>query len=804
MLLPVVLPPDFIAPGNFNFNYLFPGPPYMNRRQKEKWIPHTFDGCNANQREVNDIQLHIIGYHGILDRIVNLLAKLAACNYDGWRAAIPLHLHTEAEQSREKMIFLRSLRWEHGPLIVHNEHESMFFDSIGGNAGNNTIYILLEETTLLDPSYFQWLLASLYHYGKNPKCRDAQLIGYSLHPFSASGVTGLNNRSSTKTNALLLSNQPSLLGGAYWANHLVEFGRFLRFRTNFFDKNGTCNAAPKSFEILSLSQGNFPSFGNPAGKVFPNGWKQLMREYMFGRNLLMLYPCHPHVPAGELRNVNQRTIPKLGQNFNTSKSRTYFPEYGKLDIFGADSKRTSKERLAAQGALLLSNFANAYPTCIAPLLSAWTSHKWQTHQRSTTSYPEICVADLYTSSASHALAFNHTRKNDWKDRRKFFLFEPQYGINNQLLAIVKAYAWANALGRTLVLPPLFFPRASNFNNSRNATATEWIDFDHFFKISGNGFRKNVRFLSRGIDQNPISFFKFRDLKQNPSRLLLISKEALFDNSSTLLMSALDVVEYDIVNLRHIFDHKVSWQKVRHLLGGCQDAVLAFDGMFFTDMEDIRPWTIWPDVLKLNKRIMAEISVMKDKLSEALGTNDYNCYHVRSGDFEKVCKRMEKPTPLDRQIIPKDYFEVVEEQGALCWVTAQDVCAALQEDDIPGLILSDNPLALEDRLDKVPVHSKTSRWVANNLPMGWEKDSPESKLLALVVEQELCAAAKVAVLNQLSTVSWRIQKLRRDKDFRYWKKKRSFLHLRAVGFLLFSAMALTLKVFKSSKSWSWAS
>jgi hypothetical protein len=49
-----------------------------------------------------------------------------------------------------------------------------------------------------------------------------------------------------------------------------------------------------------------------------------------------------------------------------------------------------------------------------------------------------------------------TRKNE---RPKNLMYQPQYGVDNQIVAFTHASSLAASLGRTLIAPPLQFPSA---------------------------------------------------------------------------------------------------------------------------------------------------------------------------------------------------------------------------------------------------------------------------------------------------------------------------------------------------------
>lgn len=92
-----------------------------------------------------------------------------------------------------------------------------------------------------------------------------------------------------------------------------------------------------------------------------------------------------------------------------------------------------------------------------------------------------------------------------------------------------------------------------------------------------------------------------------------------------------------INLRHLFEKKVpSAKEVRQYLGGCQDEVLTFEGMFFADIRRVDKYTLATYVTSLSNSAYDMYEVIQNKLYGQLGSKDYTCFHVRLGDFIEVC------------------------------------------------------------------------------------------------------------------------------------------------------------------------
>jgi hypothetical protein len=124
-------------------------------------------------------------------------------------------------------------------------------------------------------------------------------------------------------------------------------------------------------------------------------------------------------------------------------------------------------------------------------------------------------------------------------------------------------------------------------------------------------------------------------------------------------------------------------------------------------------------------------------------------------------------------VPKDYFQTA--QIFLCYVTPEKLASAIVKNGYPALIMSDNPSELTEMLSGLSMKTLTSEWVAQAVKELVEGEISHAALalFSLIVEQELCSDARVAVLSRFSTVSQRVISLRRGEGYQYWRKQTGY-------------------------------
>lgn len=820
------------------YNHKYADPridPYSPRKFEplvpdSRGTPNVVYGCAASQqqqqqRQVDGIQLHVIGWRRA-QSLQTLLRQLEHANYQGWDDPVSLHIHIDGGASQAVLDLVQpplhntSQRlWTHGPVSVRVADENvglrvMWFDSLGPaakQAGNNTLLITFEDDTRVSPAYFQWILANIDAYGQTPACRDANLVGFSLSPILLQELEkpfyrwdarkAMGSRFDNENrHSSYLTVVPSSWGAAYWSNIWQEFDAFARFRMQepfYHDSNEESSIS--DYSQLQLTPG-YLYVPRARSNVWPKSWKRFMVDFMYARGYVMMYPCLPQQRglATALQENGEHVVQSTNKNARVADlvreaeldwpNMGTLPPYGELAVFDLFLQTSTKEEVARDGAKFMDSVyqkCQVGPSLCQQLIDLWARPNWKPNQ-DPTSNPGICVPDLYTSAKA------------WQDRpapptasdEKYLLFEPQYGANNQLHAVVEAYYWARVLERRLVLPPLFLPRVSAYAEVDQAALTEGLPMKDFLYISDIDLPTlfsgtKVSFPNQALE--PIGFAAFLELSINrPWRIIRTNREASFDKATSTLLKAFawDDDEEDpavpVVNLRHLHSKTLTMNTVRHHYSGCDDQVLAFDGMFFNNIEGINPRELMPDVISMSPSTKQVYDIVKNKLEEKLGTDNYACYHVRLGDFATMCDVLENP---ERNLevskhLPSSYLRTAQEFA--CAVSPDELRVALVKNGYPSLIMSDSPDQLVEALSDSNIKYVTSTWVTETVLEVLQQRQQEQlfappttthalQLYSLIVDQELCSHAQYAVLNRFSTVSQRVISLRRGSKFDYWTR-----------------------------------
>lgn len=788
----------------------------------ETGLPNVLHGCGTSSRQVDEIQVHVIGWRRH-DSLQTLLEQLKYANYEDWNIHIPLYIHLDGGNYHETLAVAQRFEWTHGPKFVNRQPKniglrSMWLDSIGSaahQAGNNTLLLVFEDDMRVSLSYFQWLLAVIDAYGRNPRCRDSNLMGFSLSPirleemktpfkrWNAREAMG-NRYDNDNRHIAYLASLPSSWGAAYWSDRWKEFDTFVRLRMQPPYYNITAEQSIHGFNYdevrLTPKELHIP---NARSNVWPKSWKRFMIDFMFARGLVMLYPNLPgeqalastlalqgeHVNGTNRRYKNPR-VAEILQHLDFPRLGS-LPRYGDLAVFDLHLKPTTRERLAADGSDFLHRILAKCPPCWE-LVDLWKRPGSVLPNSDKDHVPNICAPDLYTSVASA-----QHRPITLPSTEKFLLYEPQYGANNQLFALVEASFWARALGRRLVLPPIFLPRVSAYDGNHH-TMRNWSFIDNFFTLSHRvqsprfeavtGTRKSMvlkeveaMFEDEGLQT--ISFTDFHKKNLTAWRLIRAARDAMFDETARIMTSIFrkravksskdDENDVELVNLRHLFErHLVTVEDVQHLLGGCDDEVLFFDGMFFSNLHGLDTRLLMPYVLSMNDRAENIFKHIKARLHEELGSSHYGCFHFRHGDFLSMCNTIET-ADTESEIYKVSPGTIRTAQEFLCSVSFEELKLALLSYGSPAFVMSDNPAIVQRELATLPLKTVTSDWVRRQikefLPLDTIHRGNDLDMYALLVEEELCAEAKVSVLNRFSTVSQRITSLRRCEGFSYWRK-----------------------------------
>jgi hypothetical protein len=213
-------------------------------------------------------------------------------------------------------------------------------------------------------------------------------------------------------------------------------------------------------------------------------------------------------------------------------------------------------------------------------------------------------------------------------------------------------------------------------------------------------------------------------------------------------------DFEVVDVRKHFERPTTQKDIKMLFGGCDDQVLALDDMHFARLKEVGSYEEMAHILRLRPSIQSIVDQAKQQVTNELRTSKYGCYHMRQGDFREICAQLAAPEPTSFWAKPllKEFK---------CHVNIDDLSIELQKNERPALILTDNPLALQDVVDNSPMKAITSQWAAIATEKAALNTGTDLSVLSLIMDQELCATADVAVLNKFSTVSLRIGSMRQE-------------------------------------------
>jgi hypothetical protein len=260
-------------------------------------------GCDSFERLVDEIQVHIIGWKRP-QPIKDLLNQLEESNYKGWNTPVPLYIHLDGGALQEVITIVNEFEWTHGVKHLNDRKENvglreMWFSSIGSvskMAGENTLMLVFEDDMSVSLDYFQWLLAVVDAYGRNPLCRDANLMGFSLSPIRVEEMRKPFKRWDASTviqdgrNAYL-STVPSSWGAAYWSDKWNEFAEFVdvRMKPPYYDVQAEHLEPDQKYKYDELRLTPKELFIPDArSNVWPKSWKRFMVDFMYVRGQVMV------------------------------------------------------------------------------------------------------------------------------------------------------------------------------------------------------------------------------------------------------------------------------------------------------------------------------------------------------------------------------------------------------------------------------------------------------------------------------------------------------------------------------------
>lgn len=264
--------------------------------------------CEGEPFEQGQISIHVFGWRRPKSLHV-LLQQLRGSYYHCWEAPVDLHLHVDGNASPKVREVASAFQWPHGALHLDLRSSNvglreMWLSSLmatASKASPNSLMVVFEDDMRISIFWFQWLIRMIWKYGRNGRCRNAKLMGFSLSPIRWMEMRKPATRwraraalpSSSLDNNAYLSVTPSSWGASYWADRWVEFDRFVRFRIQppFYDleeESKVKNVA--TYDELRMTPPELYIPGGCRSNVWPHSWKRFMVDFMFARGQLMLYP----------------------------------------------------------------------------------------------------------------------------------------------------------------------------------------------------------------------------------------------------------------------------------------------------------------------------------------------------------------------------------------------------------------------------------------------------------------------------------------------------------------------------------
>jgi len=122
---------------------------------------------------------------------------------------------------------------------------------------------------------------------------------------------------------------------------------------------------------------------------------------------------------------------------------------------------------------------------------------------------------------------------------------------------------------------------------------------------------------------------------------------------------------------------------QHFLGGCNDEVLAFKGLYFADLRNIDAREVTQHIILPSERSTTMYSKIKSDFLDTIGNEEYYCYHVRLGDFISMCEQMENPEQYPEMMasIPPSYLKTFHEYT--CHVTPEILASTIIDKKYPA-------------------------------------------------------------------------------------------------------------------------
>jgi len=570
-------------------------------------------------------------------------------------------------------------------------------------ARGDALAVVLEDDVALSPAWADYVDVTVEAHWSGQRMAHPKVIGFSLSPIRLNEMQKPFVRwdgPKMYSSEAYLCAVPSSWGGAYWSRLAGPFVRFIQFRMKYHYYSAESAASlEKTYDKLRLQPKELDIPG-VRSNVWPNSWKKILIEYVYGNGLVMLYPnlqgeqgyatslCYngEHTHLG--RHTNPRVAP-LAKAFLGGIVGSLW----QLPVLNLFMEPVALSHLVLAGA----SFVDALPSKYLDLQRAWrlTSRE--------------CLLDTVAPPKLHS-------------SQLVLVYEPQYGLNNQLIAHENAKVLAVTLGRTLLVPPISMPAVCQGCHS--------APFSRYF----------------GTEPGIGDWQGWQQI--GTPRVTIVSERSPSVGNLTVTLGPppLPILELYQVTLR----------TVERFLAACDDDTIYFNGLFSQKLLAPSQQTT-----HFSSRTARALEHVYSSISPAFARKEHHCLHHRNGDFTKACRVWEVKQPswyINRTVA-----------GYKCLTTENDVAGYINftrksQKGVHTLVISAEPIVIPNVAAGVSSSQQICRLVTQHF-------GPDEVLCALI-DQELCVSASVAVLNRFSTYSMRIAGRRGKKGNVYWWSRRA--------------------------------
>lgn len=440
------------------------------------------------------------------------------------------------------------------------------------------------------------------------------VVGVSMSPIKVQEMSKPFRRwkaFETVASHLYETSLPSSWGPVYYSWFVSSFISFVDARLTVNNaKEEERSKHVKDYGMLRLQPHDLEIRGLRSN-VWPFSWKKYLIEWMHINAFTMIYPNLP----GETGFATS-TFEKGEHANGQPNDRFAFLVQDYADVKDLIEKVSKRPVIDMQ--LNPSSLRALAEASMAYTRQVYTSHRWIIDRAT---YRQ-CLLDR-VNIPRFCSPTNQT-----------IIFEPQYGVNNQAIALVHAVRLGHLTGRGIYSPSVYHPHACS--TCFRQPAESYFEFS--VPVVNTYDKRAVKLCTEPKNSN------------------------LFSTNFTSGLPAIDIGPLTSQNVLQWFDK-------------CNDTTLAFDGLFsgFTDM----PRTRLP--------IKPELYTSASVVSEALRLqNSFVCVHHRNGDFERACRDW---------INRGGWFAEMYSKGFSCYLTTEQMLQQVPTDKTL-LILSPDVNAVE--------------------------------------------------------------------------------------------------------------